>query len=347
MGQVLHGSATTTEAIRRAIQNSQESLRQLARRHGINQKTVAKWKNRTSVADLPTGPKEPRSSILSVEEEAIIVAFRKHTLLPLDDCLYALQPTIPHLTRSSLHRCLQRHGIGRLPDVEGDKPTKKKFKSYPIGYFHIDLAEVQTAEGKLYLYVAIDRTSKFAFVQVVRKTGRTSASAFLEALIEAVPYKIHTVLTDNGVQFTFPRRYADGPTARYVTHMFGMRCQENGIEHRLTKVKHPWTNGQVERMNRTIKEATVKRYHYDSHHQFEAHLADFVSAYNFGRRLKTLNGLTPYEFICKIWTKEPKRFRLNPLQQMPGLNNTYACDGEVCTPTKWPARETIYGYGCS
>ncbi len=234
MGQVLHGSATTTEAIRRAIQNSQESLRQLARRHGINQKTVAKWKNRTSVADLPTGPKEPKSSVLSVEEEAIIVTFRKHTLLPLDDCLYALQPTIPHLTRSSLHRCLQRHGIGRLPDVEGDKPTKKKFKSYPIGYFHIDLAEVQTAEGKLYLYVAIDRTSKFAFVQVVRKTGRTSASAFLEALIEAVPYKIHIVLTDNGVQFTFPRRYSDGPTARYVTHMFGMRCQENGIEHRLT-----------------------------------------------------------------------------------------------------------------
>jgi transposase InsO family protein len=320
MGQVLHGSATTTEAIRRAIQHSQESLRALARRYGINQKTVAKWKNRTSVTDVPTGPKEPRSTVLSIEEEAIIVAFRKHTLLPLDDCLYALQPTVPHLTRSSLHRCLQRHGIGRLPDVEGGKSAKKKFKSYPIGYFHIDIAEVQTAEGKLYLYVAIDRTSKFTFVQVVKKTGRTSAAAFLTALIEAVPYKIHTVLTDNGIQFTFPQRYAGGPTARYVTHMFDMRCQENGIEHRLTKVKHPWTNGQVERMNRTIKEATVQRYHYDSHRQLEAHLADFVSAYNFGRRLKTLKGLTPYEFICKIWTKEPERFKLDPIHQMPGLN---------------------------
>ncbi|TGQ84738.1 IS481 family transposase, partial [Mesorhizobium sp. M8A.F.Ca.ET.208.01.1.1] len=101
MGQVLHGSATTTEAIRRTIQNSQESLRTLAKRYGINQKTVAKWKKRTSVADLPTGPQEPRSTILSLEEEAIVVTFRKHTLLPLDDCLYALQPTIPHLTRSS------------------------------------------------------------------------------------------------------------------------------------------------------------------------------------------------------------------------------------------------------
>lgn len=114
--------------------------------------------------------------MLSVEAEAIIVAFRRHTLLPLDDCLYALQPTLPHLTRSSLHRCLQRHGISRLPEVEGEKPAKRKFKAYPIGYFPIDIAEVQTAEGKLYLYVAIDRVSKFAFVQVARKTGRTSAA---------------------------------------------------------------------------------------------------------------------------------------------------------------------------
>jgi hypothetical protein len=193
MGQVLHGCATTTEAIHRAIQNSQESLRALAKRNGVNQKTVAKWKKRETITDLPTGPKEAKSTVLSIEDEAIIAAFRKHTLLPLDDCLYALQPTLPHLTRSSLHRCLQRHGISRLPDVEGDKPKRSRFKSYPIGFFHIDIAEVQTAEGKLYLYVAIDRTSKFAFVQLVTKTGRTSASAFLEALIAAVPYKIHTV----------------------------------------------------------------------------------------------------------------------------------------------------------
>jgi len=99
MGQVHHGSATTTAAVRRAIQHSQESLRALAKRCGINQKTVAKWKKRTSVADLPTGPREPTSTVLSIEEEAIIVAFRRHTLLPLDDCLYALQATIPHLTR--------------------------------------------------------------------------------------------------------------------------------------------------------------------------------------------------------------------------------------------------------
>ena len=320
MGQILHGSATTTEAVRRAIQHSQESLRALAKRYGINQKTVSKWKKRPSVVDLPTGPKAPKSTVLSGYDEAMIVAFRRHTLLPLDDCLYALQPTIPHLTRSSLHRCLQRHGISRLPEVEGDKPRKKKFKSYPIGFFHLDIAEVQTAEGKLYLFVAIDRTSKFAVVQLAEKANRVTASAFLVALIKAVPYKIHTVLTDNGIQFRLPPRYADGPTARYLTHMFDMRCRENGIEHRFTKINHPWTNGQVERMNRTIKDATVQRYHYDRHDQLRQHLADFVDAYNFGRRLKTLKGLTPYEFICKCWTSETKRFTINPLHHMPGLN---------------------------
>ena len=135
MGQVLHGSATTTEVVRRAIQHSKESLRALATRHGVNQKTVAKWRKRSPTTDLRTGPKDARSTTLTIEDEAVVVAFRRHTLLPLDDCLYALQVTIPHLTRSLLHRCLQRHGISRLPDVDSDKPVRKKFKAYPIGYF--------------------------------------------------------------------------------------------------------------------------------------------------------------------------------------------------------------------
>ena len=99
-----------------------------------------------------------------------------------------------------------------------------------------------------------------------------------------------------------------------------MICEAKGIEHRLTKPNHPRTNGQVERMNRTIKEATVKRYHYDSHDQLRTHLGDFMAAYNFARRLKTLSGLTPYAYICKIWTSEPDRFFIDPIHQMPGLN---------------------------
>ena len=104
----------------------------------------------------------------------MILAFRRHTLLPLDDCLYALQPSIPHLTRSALHRCLQRHGISRLPDVEGDKPKRQKFKCYPTGFFHIDIVELQTAEGKLYLFVLSDKTG--SAMTIVSRSLRFLAS---------------------------------------------------------------------------------------------------------------------------------------------------------------------------
>jgi len=149
-----------------SLRQTRGGSKELAARHGLNHKTVAKWRKRAFVQDAPMGTKTVRSTVLSPEEEAIVVAFRRHTLLPLDDCLYALQATLPNLTRSSLYRCLKRHGISRLPEIAGDKPAKQPFKRYPIGYFHIDIAEVRTDEGKLHLFVAVDRTSKFAFAQL-------------------------------------------------------------------------------------------------------------------------------------------------------------------------------------
>jgi transposase InsO family protein len=224
----------------------------LAEQYGINPKTVAKWRKRSFANDAPMGPKEARSTVLTPVEEAAAVAFRKYTLLPLDDCLHALQPSIPHLTRSSLHRCLQRHGISRLPDVEGGKPKKQKFTTYPIGYFHIDIAEVQTEDGKLYMFVAIDRTSTFAYAELHPRATRLIAKDFLDNLTKAAPYKIHTILTDNGIQFA----KREG-TEAYWAIPFDRLCEALDIEHRLTKVNHPWTNGQVERMNRTIKDEAL------------------------------------------------------------------------------------------
>jgi transposase-like protein len=154
VGQVLHGSATTTHAVRAAIQRSQASIQALSERYGINPKTVAKWRKRTRLDDQPMGPRVPRSTVLSAEEETLIVAFRRHTLLPLDDCLYALQATVPHLTRSSLHRLFQRHQISRLPTAEGTRP-RQRFRNYPLGYVHIDLAEVWTQAGKLCSWLSI------------------------------------------------------------------------------------------------------------------------------------------------------------------------------------------------
>lgn len=328
MGQLLHGSATTTHAVRTAIQRSKASIQALSKRYGVNPKTVMKWKKRDFVHDAPMGPKEAHSTVLSKEEEALIVAFRRHTLLPLDDCLYALQTTIPHLTRSSLHRLLQRHGISRLPSVGGNQP-RKKFKIYPIGYFHIDIAEVRTEQGKLYMFVAIDRVSKFAFAELHERATRRIAADFLHRLVVCVPYKVHTVLTDNGTHFTTPgnERSAASEIKRAIehgelfrAHSFELACARENINHRLTKPNHPWTNGQVERMNRTIKEATVRRYYYDSHERLRTHLATFLEAYNFAKRLKSLNGLTPFEHICKTWTQQPQRFRLNPIHHMAGPN---------------------------
>lgn len=176
----------------------------------------------------------------------MVVAFRRHTLLPLDDCLYTLQPTIPHLTRSSLHRCFQPHGISRLPEMDGDKPKRQRFKRYPVGFFHIYIAELRTAEGKINLFLAIDRTSKLAVAQLVEKANRKTAWQFLEHLLEAVPHRIHTILANNGIQFAEQPRNRNTIYSRPMR--FDMICEAKGIEHLLAKPNYPWTNGQVERM---------------------------------------------------------------------------------------------------
>ncbi len=188
--------------------------------------------------------------------------------------------------RPPSHRLFQRHDISRLPDVEGAKP-KKKFRAYPIGLFRIDIAEVWTEAGKLYMLVAVDRTSKFAFAELHERATRHVAADFLRRLIAAVAYRIHMVLTDNGTHFTDPK--GDGWTAaevkellaektRFRCHSFALACVQNDIDHRLTKPHHPWTNGQVERMNRTIKDATLRRHHYASHDQLRRQLKTFLDA---------------------------------------------------------------------
>ena len=147
MGQVLHGSARTTVAVRRAVQHRQDNLQSLATRCRINPKMVAKWRKRPTTADARRGPK-PATTVLSATQEAIAVAFRRHTLL------------------APRHRCFHRHGINRLPlGEDGQSPPKKKSKDDPIGYLPVDFAEVRIREGKQYLFVAIDRTSKVAFTE--------------------------------------------------------------------------------------------------------------------------------------------------------------------------------------
>src|SRR6476469_3341068 len=146
MASVLHGSARTTPRIRAELQASKESARALAARYGLNAKTVRKWRKRTRTPDEPMGPKTPKSTVLTPAEEAIVVAFRQKTLLPLDDVLGCLRDTIPNLSRSALHRCLQRHGFF-LFTVKATTEKRQRFKTYEIGYVHIDSCELRHAGG--------------------------------------------------------------------------------------------------------------------------------------------------------------------------------------------------------
>jgi len=296
-----HRRAAATEAVRRAMQNGQEGLRSLVL--WDQPEDTSQMEEKDLTANLPTGPKEAHSTVLSIEKEAAIVAFRKVrtftawrlSLCPAANHTASKASLPPPLLSTTRHILIARCGK--------KNPLKKRFKQYPIGFFHIDTAELRTAEGKLYLYAAIRPTSKFAFVQLLEKASRRTPSDFLRAPLKAVPHKIHTILTDDGIQFR------DLPPVPMAQHCF-------------TKVNHRWTKGQVERVNRTIKEAAVKRcrhYDDDDHNQLRSHLDDSISAYNFARRLKTLKGLTPYEFIHEVWTEDPKRVTLDPIYQMPGL----------------------------
>ncbi len=208
MGQVLHGCARTTEAVRRAIQHSQESLRALARRHGVNPKTIAKWRARADVADRRTGPAEPRSTTLSAEEEAIVIAFRRHTLLPLDDCLYALQSTIPHLTRSALHRASSATGSRACPRPTATSPLASA--SRPILSATSTSTSPRSGPSRANSTYSWPSTAlrSSAFVQLHERATTRIASDFLRALLLAVPYRVHTVLTDNGQHFTTPGNIA-------------------------------------------------------------------------------------------------------------------------------------------
>jgi hypothetical protein len=170
-------------------------------RYGLNAKTAAKWCQRCSTADRPMGPSKPKSTVLTEIEEAIVVEFRRRTLLPLDDVLGCLRQTIPTLSRSALHRCLQRHG-----------------------YVHIDSCELRCAEGKVHMFLAIDRVSKFTYVELHPAATMLAGAAFLHSVIAAFPYKLHTILTDNGTPFADQPRYRSGPTARYRLHAFDRIC---------------------------------------------------------------------------------------------------------------------------
>src|ERR671916_1607287 len=179
MAPGLHGSARTRRGVRAELQASQEATSVLAARYGLNPKTVAEWRKRCTTADAPMGPRRARSTVLTEAEEAIVVEFRRRTLLPLDDVLGCLREAIPKLTRSALHRCLVRHGISRLPHDPEKASKRGRFAETRIGYVHVDACELRLAEGELFMFLAIDRVSKFVHVAFLDANTKLNGAAFL------------------------------------------------------------------------------------------------------------------------------------------------------------------------
>lgn len=319
METVLHRSARTTPRIRAELQASQEKTSRLAKRYGLSRATVTKWRSRSTTLDAPMGPRHAKSTVLSSTEEAMIVAFRRHTLLALDDILGCLLERIPRLTRSSLHRCLVRHGISRLPVSEEKSAQRARFAPTTIGYVHIDTCQLRLAAGKLNMFLAIDRVSKFTHVEFYDDVGKMNGAAFLRNVIKTFPYPLHTVLTDNGMAFADLPKNRHGSTRTWLgEHIFDRVCDENSIRHKLTQPYHPWTNGQAERMNRTIKEATIKLFHYPNLDALKAHVLAFVTAYNFAKHLKALRWRTPFQTIVDAYRKNAALFLFNPCHLFSG-----------------------------
>lgn len=314
----MHRSATTTPEIRRLLQSSPKSIRYLAVKYGINPKTVAKWKSRTSPQDLPMGPGKPRVKKLTAEEEGTCIGFRIHTMLPLDDCLYALQLMMPQLTRSGLHRLYQRHGISRLDGIPGRTFSGAGIQDLgPIGEFYVNAADIRTGDGLATMIFAFDRTSKFAFAKLYETPNPDTGPAFLDTLTVAVPYAIETILTGENPLFTQKNIRRGGQPAAVCRHPFELACRRHGIGHEILPFDQPW---RIRRAGKTAP-SSLRKFHYESHVHLQEHFLAFFKTYNFERRLKTLGGLTPHEFICRCWRNDTARFRQDPIAHPPELKS--------------------------
>ena len=171
------------------------------------------------------------------------------------------------------------------------------------------------------MFLAVDRVSKFAHVAFFEANTKLNGAAFLRQVVAAFPYRLHTVLTDNGMAFADPpknRGRHPEIEAIFGGHIFDRVCREHGITHKLTKPYHPWTNGQAERMNRTVKDATVKAFHYPDLGALRAHVLAFVTAYNFAKHLRALRWRTPFQAVCDAWKADPSAFKIDPHHLIPG-----------------------------
>ena len=292
----IHPCARTTPAVRAEIARSRESSGVLARRYGVSTETVRKWRKR-GPADCQDRSARPHKLPwkASEEERAIVCALRRSTGFPLDDLTFIVTHFLPHLNRDAVYRILKAEGLNRLPSADRTRKPHGTFKECELGFVHLDvkhLPKLRDRDGvirKRYLYVAIDRCSRWVHLAVKDDETTAAATAFLEA-IRAFPFQVTHVLTDRGSCF--------------VAEAFEAACRKLKVEHRTTRPYTPRTNGMAERFNgRVQREVLGITIH--SHADLETLLHGFNRAYNT-RRQRVLGGVSPDEAVRRRLESNPR-----------------------------------------
>lgn len=309
----LHANATTTPRVRAYIQASAASVADLALELGVNEDTIRRWRSRSDVLDRSSRPKRINSS-LNAMEEAILIALRKELGLSLDDIVTVMKRCLrQEIARSSVHRCLKRHGLS-APTPPAERQSHQPFTvEQPFGFIHLDVKHLPRLDGKpAYAFVAIDRATRYVYLEILPDHRAATAQAFLERFLKDFPGTVHTILTDNGGEWT--DRFSDDKIGKAKGspsggHPVDRLCAERGITHKLTRPYRPQTNGMAERFNRRLKDYIAnaagprpKAGHarpFASHQHRNRAITDFVNAYN-NTRLRCLDDKAPVEAILNL-----------------------------------------------
>jgi hypothetical protein len=296
MLQKLHKNAKTNYLIRKDIQESIESVTELARKYHLSRLTVRKWKLRKNLEDASSRPETLRT-VLTTEQEDLILFERKKFKKSIEEIYLTLEDDIPNLYLMKVYRCLSRYGLGVLPDefIKAEREIKK-YRQYGKGYLHIDTLISPKIKGKrYYIFTCIDRITKVAYIWTAERKTMKMGAEFLGKVLTYYPYTINYILTDNGPEFT----YAFLPKSRQTKkeHPFDTICKANKIEHRLIKFRHPWTNGMVERFNGKVKTKVIKRHIFEGKEDLRKEILVYCNKYNFEIKLRQLKYKTPADYL--------------------------------------------------
>ena len=320
----IHPQARTAPQIRAEIRNSPLSQREKARRYHVTRATIRKWEKREDVQDRSHCPHTLATSLSAAQEE-ILLEIRRLLQLPMEDLLVIIQTFMkPDMTYSSLYRLLKRHQTPTLrqlaQEARAEGKTPKSFKDYAPGFLHVDikyLPKMPDEPQRRYLFVAIDRATRWVFFKIYDTQSQENSLDFLEALQEKCPVRIEKILTDNGAQFTdrflTPNREASG------NHLFDQACTRQNIEHRLIPPRHPQSNGMVERMNGRIQEI-LQQTRFQSANELETTLMRYLAVYNHHIPQRALEHQTPVQAIETWKTKKPDAIRFIPVYDQARLD---------------------------